>query len=245
MPSYIVVPAWALRALTGSTSRTRANSSRSEEAVMDSAQPCGADNARAGSPRGIENRGEADARAPGNRAVPRPSRSYRWPYELADCDSHPPILAAADARIPGLGDDPGGRQPDQLRWHRCLGCDSWVMAPADVAPVASRHNPHGAEQAGLPHRVTAARPREDWRFSAACRSADPELFFPISSTGACLAQVMAAKAICDQCPVRTECLAFALRTGQTDGIWGGLTEQERQRAAGTRGPGRSRRTPTA
>lgn len=104
---------------------------------MDSAQPCGADNARAGSPSGIDNRVEADARAAGNRAVPRRSSSYRWPYELVDCDSHPPILAAADAHAPGLGDDSGGRQPGQLRWHRCLGCDSWVMAPTDVAPVGS------------------------------------------------------------------------------------------------------------
>ena len=62
---------------------------------------------------------------------------------------------------------------------------------------------------------------------AACRSADPDLFFPISSSGPSLAQAAAAKAICAGCRVRRECLAFALRTHQVHGVWGGLSEQER------------------
>lgn len=70
-------------------------------------------------------------------------------------------------------------------------------------------------------------PREHWRSLAACRSADPDLFFPISSSGPSAAQVAQAKAVCAGCPVRRECLAFALRTQQVYGIWGGLTEQER------------------
>ena len=66
-----------------------------------------------------------------------------------------------------------------------------------------------------------------WRSAAACRSADPELFFPISDSGKSLEQVAEAKAICAGCPVRRECLAFALRTGQVYGIWGGTTTHER------------------
>ena len=66
-----------------------------------------------------------------------------------------------------------------------------------------------------------------WRSAAACRSADPELFFPISDSGKSLEQVAEAKAICAGCPVRNECLAFALRTGQVYGIWGGTTTHER------------------
>jgi Transcription factor WhiB len=45
--------------------------------------------------------------------------------------------------------------------------------------------------------------------------------------GPSLAQVAQAKAICAGCPVRRECLAFALRTHQVHGVWGGLSEQER------------------
>ena len=58
-------------------------------------------------------------------------------------------------------------------------------------------------------------------------SADPELFFPISYSGKAPEQVAEAKAICAACPVRRECLAFALRTQQFHGIWGGMTEEER------------------
>jgi WhiB family transcriptional regulator, redox-sensing transcriptional regulator len=67
----------------------------------------------------------------------------------------------------------------------------------------------------------------NWRSVAACRSADPELFFPISNSGKSLEQIAKAKAICAGCPVGRDCLAFALRTRQTYGIWGGATEEER------------------
>jgi WhiB family redox-sensing transcriptional regulator len=61
---------------------------------------------------------------------------------------------------------------------------------------------------------------QDWRSLAACQSADPDLFFPISSSGQSIAQVVEAKAICARCQVRRECLAFALRTHQVHGVWG-------------------------
>jgi WhiB family redox-sensing transcriptional regulator len=78
--------------------------------------------------------------------------------------------------------------------------------------------------------ATAARPATgaSWRSAAACRSADPELFFPLSEFGKSLEQIAEAKAICIGCPVRRQCLEFALRTRQTHGIWGGLTELERR-----------------
>ena len=69
-----------------------------------------------------------------------------------------------------------------------------------------------------------------WRSAAACRSADPDLFFPISASGRAPEQVAEAKAICARCPVRRQCLAFALHTRQAYGIWGGMTEEERAAA---------------
>jgi WhiB family transcriptional regulator, redox-sensing transcriptional regulator len=72
--------------------------------------------------------------------------------------------------------------------------------------------------------------RGQWRSAAACRSADPDLFFPISDSGPALEQAAQAKAICETCRVRRECLAFALQTGQVHGIWGGTTEHERATA---------------
>jgi WhiB family transcriptional regulator, redox-sensing transcriptional regulator len=71
--------------------------------------------------------------------------------------------------------------------------------------------------------------RRDWRESAACRSADPELFFPVSSAGPALDRTERAKAVCAACRVRRECLQFALATRQAHGVWGGMSEQERKK----------------
>lgn len=68
----------------------------------------------------------------------------------------------------------------------------------------------------------------DWRHRARCRDVDPELFFPVGTTGPAERQVEQAKAVCALCPVRSECLAYALDTAQDAGIWGGLTEEERR-----------------
>jgi WhiB family transcriptional regulator, redox-sensing transcriptional regulator len=67
-----------------------------------------------------------------------------------------------------------------------------------------------------------------WRADAACRDADPELFFPDDVRSA-RAQVTTAKLICRGCPVSAACLNWALASGQEAGIWGGLTEGERRR----------------
>ena len=69
--------------------------------------------------------------------------------------------------------------------------------------------------------------RVHWRERAACRHADPELFFPIGETGPALRQVDEAKRICQACPVRTRCLDWALDHGVASGVWGGATEEER------------------
>jgi len=66
---------------------------------------------------------------------------------------------------------------------------------------------------------------EHWRSAAACQFADPDLFFPVSSSGLSLEQVAEAKQICARCQVQPRCLAFALRTRQAHGVWGGMSEQ--------------------
>jgi WhiB family redox-sensing transcriptional regulator len=68
----------------------------------------------------------------------------------------------------------------------------------------------------------------DWRHRAACRDEDPELFFPIGTTGPALLQIEEAKAVCRRCNVVDECLSWALESGQYSGVWGGLAEEERQ-----------------
>ena len=68
----------------------------------------------------------------------------------------------------------------------------------------------------------------DWRSQSACIDEDPELFFPVGTTGPAVEQADAAKRVCTRCDVREECLEFALESNQDAGIWGGLTEDERR-----------------
>ncbi|NUS74040.1 MAG: WhiB family transcriptional regulator [Corynebacteriales bacterium] len=68
----------------------------------------------------------------------------------------------------------------------------------------------------------------DWRHRALCRDEDPELFFPIGTSGPALLQVESAKAVCGRCPVQQSCLEWALESGQDAGVWGGLDEDERR-----------------
>ena len=58
---------------------------------------------------------------------------------------------------------------------------------------------------------------------------DPDLFFPIGTTGPALDQIETATAICTACDVNDECLEFALATNQEAGVWGGTTEEERRK----------------
>lgn len=66
----------------------------------------------------------------------------------------------------------------------------------------------------------------DWAARGACLSGDPDLFFPITSSGPALLQIARAKPVCARCPVRIDCLSYALATGQDAGVWGGTTAEE-------------------
>jgi WhiB family redox-sensing transcriptional regulator len=68
-----------------------------------------------------------------------------------------------------------------------------------------------------------------WRTRSACRDSDPDVFFPIGSSGPALEQIETARRICTACAVNDECLEFALATNQEAGMWGGSTEEERRK----------------
>ena len=67
-----------------------------------------------------------------------------------------------------------------------------------------------------------------WRTKAICKDTDPDLFFPVGTTGHALVQIARAKEVCGECPVRGDCLDYAIETNQDSGIWGGLAEEERR-----------------
>lgn len=69
----------------------------------------------------------------------------------------------------------------------------------------------------------------DWRARAVCPGYDPELFFPVGTTGPAMEQTRYAKAICNHlCPVRNECLSWALDGRHEYGVFGGMSEDERR-----------------
>ena len=68
----------------------------------------------------------------------------------------------------------------------------------------------------------------DWRQQAACLDDDPELFFPVGTTGPALEQVERAKSVCRSCTVIDQCLEWALESNQDAGVWGGMSEDERR-----------------
>jgi WhiB family redox-sensing transcriptional regulator len=74
-----------------------------------------------------------------------------------------------------------------------------------------------------------------WQLHAACRDADPDLFFPLAREDSeTLAQIEVAKTYCRTCLVIQECLSYALAHGSV-GIWGGMTDAERNEMRRRRG----------
>lgn len=64
----------------------------------------------------------------------------------------------------------------------------------------------------------------DWMAAGNCADKPPSLFFPSDGVG-----VEVAKRVCVDCPVRTQCLEYALENRIDHGVWGGTSERERRR----------------
>lgn len=75
-----------------------------------------------------------------------------------------------------------------------------------------------------------------WQSRARCVEVDPEIFFPERGGSS-----KAARAVCNECTVRQECLLYALANREQFGIWGGTSERERRRLRRL-APSRSRAT---
>jgi len=70
----------------------------------------------------------------------------------------------------------------------------------------------------------------DWQLRGLCRGKDSSLFFhPEGERGAArAAREQSAKEICLNCPVQKQCCEHALRVREPYGVWGGMTEEERE-----------------
>ncbi len=79
-----------------------------------------------------------------------------------------------------------------------------------------------SEGAVLPPALRRLFQRAEWMADAECRGVDPALFFLLPG-----APYDVARAVCVRCPVRTECLEYALDNGERFGMWGATSERER------------------
>lgn len=79
------------------------------------------------------------------------------------------------------------------------------------------------------HLLSLTLASDEWRRRSSCRDTNPELFFPVGTTGPAIEQIEAAKSVCRSCEVQVQCLEYALETNQDSGIWGGTSEEERRK----------------
>lgn len=102
-----------------------------------------------------------------------------------------------------------------------VGDPTRVAVPLDPRPAIPGPPPSsGTVEPGW----SAPEPAEDWRTLAECHGVDPALFYPGRGES-----TKEAKAVCARCPVREQCLDFALANREVFGIWGGLSERERRK----------------
>jgi len=73
-------------------------------------------------------------------------------------------------------------------------------------------------------------PRDDWKASALCAEGDPDEWFPERNESP-----LAAQSICSRCPVRTECLEYAIVNDERYGVWGGTLPADREEIRKSRG----------
>lgn len=108
-----------------------------------------------------------------------------------------------------------------------------MTAASALTPRNSRSRKTGGMGRSIRVAVTpsndgnAASTSGGWQHQAACLDEDPELFFPIGTGDPARHQAEQAKEVCSRCPVRVQCLQAALVSRPEQGVWGGLTEQER------------------
>lgn len=147
-----------------------------------------------------------------------------------------PSALASQARIPCKTCG----KPCRARLTRlCRTC--WLALPESQRPSLFHSTPQtGATVTAIPH-PRLVRPRQDlsWHNEAAC-TVDPDLFqHPYGETGEPKrARVAAAKAVCNTCPVLATCQKDALDRREPNGIWGGMSEDERQAILRRRRPSR-------
>ncbi len=97
--------------------------------------------------------------------------------------------------------------------------------------AGSRERSGNVRQDSVINRLPGALDHKwDWQRQGRCRGMDSSVFYsPDGERGnEKKMREAGAKTICNPCPVKSECLDFALQTEELYGVWGGTTEGERR-----------------
>ena len=114
------------------------------------------------------------------------------------------------------------------------------ILPASLDKAFNRTHTPQPWSTDMPEPRIAATPSDlarldldfNWREAAACASVDPELFFT-EGDGANYRND--AKKVCAACPVKIECLDYALAANEQYGMWGGTSAKQREQMRSQRG----------
>lgn len=109
---------------------------------------------------------------------------------------------------------------DDDRYHRILtileaAIQTYILEGMD-GPIDDRYQLHTV--------ITDAIHRPDWQAKSACKGAGARLMFPNNKAG-----VDSAVEVCARCPVRGDCLEYALALNLDHGVWGGESERSRRK----------------
>lgn len=110
--------------------------------------------------------------------------------------------------------DHGGRAPEDD--HKAKRTPRHALGAKKKATIIERPRAAQARRLPQPYSLVAPGP---WEKEAACKDRPTSMFFADVTTY--------AKAVCATCPVKQQCLQFALEVNERFGVWGGKTERER------------------
>ncbi len=110
------------------------------------------------------------------------------------------------------------RRHRQLRWRSTPG---GLPSPFPIPTTATTRSSSATEQFS---RETRRTMDISWMAAGSCRQVPPETMFPTDSAG-----VIVARGVCADCPVRSNCLDYALANRIKEGVWGGTSSRQRTR----------------
>lgn len=119
-------------------------------------------------------------------------------------------------------------------WVLCSIEDCETVARTEASQLCEKHYKRVQREGRREAPVIIDRPTDtSWMLDAACDGVDPGVFFPERGE-----PTEPARDICMACPVRLDCLEYALAERETMGIWGGKSERERRAIRRQRREGR-------